>query len=64
MQHPTIKEGDIVDYQDEKYKVIKIWNHGFAQWWLDLKAVNAILENVNFYREFLSVPSYEINTKP
>lgn len=63
INHPEIKEGSIVKYEGDDYKVIKVWNHDYLQWWLDLIAVNPIINGVNHYREHMSVPSYNVEVK-
>ena len=61
--HATIKEGDIVEYDEENYKVTKVWNHGYSQWWFDLKAIEPKIKGLDFYPIQLSVPDYELKLK-
>lgn len=56
IKHPEIDKKDIVEFIGEEYEVVEVWNHGYQQWWFDLRALKPIIEGVNFYDEPLSVP--------
>lgn len=59
MNHESIDEGDVVSYGGEEYEVEKVWNHGYQQWWFDLKSLKPMIENTDMFRQEKSVPSYD-----
>ena len=54
LDHKEIDVDDIVQYEGKEHVVTKVWNHGYNQWWFDLKCLTPMVEGLPYFEEPLS----------